>query len=182
MGCTETKAGPRAGCEAGSPDPPLPAQPSPEGSASAGTMGLMLAARLVKKSLRKSRASCRGRSTSGQRPPGGGIPSGSALNWPAHLIHVEPQRQQRDAETALRSTQVGHGGHVQRFDLELKAEDESCPCCPLGQACPSTPHILQAHTHPGGALPEGGPRGWPVPCWSGCAAASARLCVGTGIC
>ena len=41
----------------------LPSLPScsPSVEVSAGTTGLMLAARLVKKSLRKSRASCRGK-------------------------------------------------------------------------------------------------------------------------
>lgn len=93
-------------------------------------MGLMLAARVVKKSLRKSRASCGEQGDQIQRPGGGGggrgsgLGSGSDPTWPAHLVHVEPQGQQRDAEAALGTPQVGHGGHVQRFDLELKAGGE----------------------------------------------------------
>lgn len=47
---------------------------------SPGTMGLMLAARLVKKSLRKKRASCRESSGSGPGPgTGEGLRLGSAL-------------------------------------------------------------------------------------------------------
>lgn len=55
---------------------------------------------------------------------GSGLGSGCVPTWPAHLIHVEPQGQQRDAEAALGAPQVGHGGHMQRFDLELKAGGE----------------------------------------------------------
>lgn len=71
------------------PSPPRPSL-SPSAEASAGTMGLMPATRLVKKSLRKSRASCAGRSAgrsgsdSGaqrQRRSPGALPQPSPLTW-----------------------------------------------------------------------------------------------------
>lgn len=88
---------------------------------SMGTRGLMPAARLEKKSLRKSRASCEARGRVGWSWKRVGGPLGSAP--PAsHLVHVESQGHQRDSEAAFRSPQVGGGGHVQRLDGELGAE------------------------------------------------------------
>lgn len=74
------------------------------------------------------------------------FPRGSAPAQPTHLVHVEPQGHQRDSEAALRPTQVGRGGHVQRFDGELGAEASSgcllglgpAPHCSPSQSCTCT--------------------------------------------
>lgn len=68
--------GPRDGWEAGGGRREARALPSqlslsPSADVSPETIGLMLATKLVKKSLRKSRASCRGRCRS-ERPRGSG--------------------------------------------------------------------------------------------------------------
>lgn len=72
---------------------------------------------------------------------GSGLGSGSVPTRPAHLIHVEPQGQQRDAEAALGAPQVGRGGHVQRFDLELKAGGELW--APAGPQAPTPSPLTQ---------------------------------------
>ena len=131
---------------------------------------------------------------------GSGLGSGSVPTRPAHLIHVEPQGQQRDAEAALGAPQVGRGGHVQRFDLELKAGGElwaplglrpprphrspswSCRSCSLSESrlCPHPLGLTNgwgAYMHARVRADHG-----PVPCWSGCAVACARSCGDTGTC
>lgn len=77
-----------------------------------------------------------------QRPEDSGITLDSALTRTTHLVHIEPQGHQRDAETALRPTQAGGGGHMQRFDGELGAEGEFwMPAGPLGLQLTQSPGL-----------------------------------------
>ena len=66
---------------------------------------------------------------------------GPTCTQPTHLVHIEPQGQQRDPETTLRSTHTGRGGHMQRFDGELGTEGERWMTAGLQALGPFPPRL-----------------------------------------